>query len=452
MWELPLGLRLSLLVGLILFTLWSSKRGLHFGILLFLFTTMWRMLEATLFRAGGGWPNLTLERIVWPVVLLVFLFQWRKGRIARLPPDSIEYCMGAALVAIAISLFVFQAHVTGPAGSERLQLYELLAGFAFPFTCYFMMRRVIYSTAQVESFLIGVGLITVYLGVTSLAEGWHLRWLVFPRYILDPNLGDHYGYVRGPFLNASWNALCMVMGLPVLLWLFFHKRDASRLLWLLGLASIGLSLPFVFQRAAWLGAGAAVIITIVAWRRRRSLLIATVLLIAAVGGLLIPQPLEERIKSKWANPANIIFRLKIAEVTSQIISDHLATGVGFTQYNQALRRYGLDPGYTSHNTFLSLFVELGIFGFAPYLLIFIALLAKSIKMYWQLPWCRMLIGGMFGITAAYLIMSMAVELRIVLYPNVLFFTLWAMCLEVIRRQATLRQARDIVHQKVVSFV
>jgi O-antigen ligase len=97
-------------------------------------------------------------------------------------------------------------------------------------------------------------------------------------------------------------------------------------------------------------------------------------------------------------------------------------------------------------------VELGIFGFAPYLFIFIALLVKSIRMYWQLPWCRMLIGGMLGITAAYVIMSMAVELRIVLYPNVLFFTLWAMFLEVIRRQATLRQTRDIVHQKVVSFV
>jgi hypothetical protein len=290
MWELPLGLRLGLLVSLILFTLWSSKRGLHYGILLFLFTTMWRMLEATLFRAEGGLPNLTLERIVWPVVFLVFLFQWRKGKIIRLPPDSIEYCMGAALVAIAISMYVFQTHTTGQLGRERLQFFEVLAGFAFPFTCYFMMRRVIFSTALVESFLIGVGLLTVYLGVTSLAEGWHIRWLVFPRYILDPHLGDHYGYVRGPFLNASWNALCMVMGVPILLWLFFRKRDASRLLWLLGLASIGLSLPFVYQRAAWFGAATAVVITIVAWRRRRAFLIATVLLIAAVGGLLIPQP------------------------------------------------------------------------------------------------------------------------------------------------------------------
>jgi hypothetical protein len=55
-------------------------------------------------------------------------------------------------------------------------------------------------------------------------------------------------------------------------------------------------------------------------------------------------------------------------------------------------------------------------------------------------------------TAAYLIVSISVEMRIVLYPNILFFVLWAMLLEVIRRQSNLRQERGATCQRVVSFV
>src|SRR5215831_8635891 len=114
MLELPLVVRLGLLMVLILFTFWYSMRGLQNGILLFLFTTMWRMLEATLFRAEGSLPNVTLERVVGPIVLLVFLLQWRKGKIKWLRLDFIEWCMVALIVAILLSMYVFQTYSASP--------------------------------------------------------------------------------------------------------------------------------------------------------------------------------------------------------------------------------------------------------------------------------------------------------------------------------------------------
>jgi hypothetical protein len=452
LWELSLGVRLALLAALALFTIWYTMSGLQNGIRLFLVTALWPMIQGTLFRAGGGLPNVTLERVVWPLVLLIFLLQWRRGEIDRQLPDSIEWCMFTLLMVTLVNMYLHTTSVTSQRGTERVQFFTVLSAAVLPFMCYFIMRRVVFTEAHVESFLTGVSLITIYLGLTSLGEAWHQSWLVYPKYILDPKQGIHFGYARGPLLNASFNGLSMAMGLPILLWLFLRRRDASRWLWLLGIAAVVLSLPHVFQRAAWLGAAAALGTTALGWPKRRSILIIAGLLIAAVGGLLVPETLEKRLHTKWENPGNIVWRLKLIKSTQAIIKDHLVAGVGFDRFDDVIRRYGVPKWETSHNTPLTLFAELGLFGFLPYVLIFSLLLFKSAKAYWEQPWSRGLIAGFWGITAAYMIMAISVEMRFVLYPNVLFFSLWGLLMGMIQRQSALPQERRATYQRVVSFI
>jgi O-antigen ligase len=135
-----------------------------------------------------------------------------------------------------------------------------------------------------------------------------------------------------------------------------------------------------------------------------------------------------------------------------MIADHLATGVGFYRLQTELVNAGLASHYSSHNTPLTLWAELGLLGFIPYLLIFILLLVKSGKAYWQFSWARIRIGGLWGITAAYVILLLAVEMRLTIYSNVLFFTLWGLMLEMIQRESIVRPQQDAAYRRVVRFV
>ena len=455
--QLDLGIRLAFLIGLSVFTILYTARGLQNGMGLFLITTMWPSSQVWLFSGVAMLPIITLDRIVWLTLLVVFILQWRQGKLDKLPPDFIEYCMFALVVIILLNMYVHKTYTTENAisqtlGAGRPQFYAVLGGFVYPFLGYFIMRRGVRTKAQANAFLTGVGLISIYLGVIGLGEAWHQDWLVFPKYILDPKVGIHWGYVRGPFLNASWDGLAMVMGLPILLWLFFGSRDVRRWFWSLGIAVIGVTLAYVFQRAVWIGAAAALGIAMLAWPKRRLILLGLVILVAAVGGLALPKTLEERIQARWGDVENIEYRLRVGESTWTMIADNLATGVGFYRLQTELVNAGLASHYSSHNTPLTLWAELGLLGFIPYLLIFILLLVKSGKAYWQFSWARIRIGGLWGITAAYVILLLAVEMRLTIYSNVLFFTLWGLMLEMIQRESVVRPQQDAAYRRVVRFV
>ena len=51
--------------------------------------------------------------------------------------------------------------------------------------------------------------IGLYLHVTAIFEHFQLRSLVFPKYIMNSNIGIHWGRARGPFLSGSINGAVM---------------------------------------------------------------------------------------------------------------------------------------------------------------------------------------------------------------------------------------------------
>jgi O-antigen ligase len=446
-----MAVQLLILVILILLAVWSSQHGLQNGILLLLVTGMIPMSESTLIR-GFGLPQITMDRIVWPLVLLVFIVQWKQGKIERYPFDWIESCMFLLLTTVILSMYVHGTFISNKWGGAKLHFDEVLTGFALPLMSYFIMRRGASTKVQAKSFLTGVGLITVYLSLTGIGEAWHQSWLVFPKYILDPYKGTHFGFARGPFLNASYNGLAIAMGLPIVLWLFFHRRDGKRWLWVLGMALAGITLPYILQRAVWLGAAVALGLTTLMWPKWRYMLIGVTLLVAALAGLMFPDTLENRIQRRLADAGTLEYRIRVLEATQEIIDDHLFMGVGFYRFPEELRRYGLPTGYSSHNTPLTLFAELGLIGFLLYLSIFGLLLFESMKAYLQRPRSREIIGALWGITAAYLLVSLAADLRGTLYTNVLLFALWGMILEMVRKEAALWQEQEPSYRRVASFV
>jgi O-antigen ligase len=434
---LPFAVRLGLLVLLAAVTWRYSNRDLQSGVLIFLGASLFPLDQAVLWREGGL-PLLTMERVVWPLILLSLFLQRLKGKIKRRSLDLVEYCMIAFLILVIVSMSVHESFIASWV-TEKLNFYEFLTGYALPFLFYFILRRGVSNDAQIKAFLAGVGLITVYLGVTGMAEAFQQSWLVFPKYILDPKVGIHFGIgrVRGPFVQASWDGLAMVMGFPILLLLYFNRLHGKRWLWVLGIAAVGLSLPWTMQRAVWLGATAALGCTMLTSPRRGAVIFGGVLIALTLSFWVLPETLAKAFMLRMDDANSIDYRLVLMDTSWAIIKEHPMMGIGFNQFQKTLLSYGLDPSFVSHSTWMTLLAELGLLGTLPYFLIFYVLFFKSLTAYWRLPSCRPLVGAMWGITASYVIMCLSVEMRYVLYPNVLFFSLWAIFRQIIRQQANL---------------
>jgi O-antigen ligase len=448
--HLPFVIRFGMLILLAIITWRYSGRGIQNGIVLLLAVSLFPFDQAILWREGAL-PILSMDRVVWPLLVVSFFYQCNKGKIKMRRLDAVECCMIVLLAVILVSMYVHDALISTRWSGERFNFYEVLAGFALPFLCYFIMRRAVSTEAQVKTFLTGVGLITLYLGITGIGEAFNQGWLVYPKYILNHELGIHAGRVRGPFVQGSWNGLAMVMGLPILLWLLFTRPRTKPWLWMLAIAGVMVSIPYSFQRAVWLGAVAGLGLTSLAWPKRGLMVGAAVLWFGTLGALSMPDDLSKALSRRTGDAASIDYRVKILDTSSKVISDHLMTGVGYSRFGAALRDYGLDKTYVSHSFLISLFAELGLLGFLPYLLIVSLLLLKSLKIYLKQARFRPLVAGMWGITVAYLIMAISVEMRQVLYPNVLFFSLWAMLLASARQQAVSQKTPSAAYRRMIKL-
>jgi O-antigen ligase len=308
-------------------------------------------------------------------------------------------------------------------------LAKIMRGYAFPFVAYFIARRGIRSTREFSGFLVGVGYIAVYLALTGVAELLRIDELIFPQFILNPNLGGHFGRVRGIFLNASAYGLAVATALPFLVWLYFTDRAPRRYLWPVVAALSGVTLVFTFQRAAWLSAIVTLGVTVLAWPKRRAMLIGVLVFFALCGLLVASEVVVQRLEAKLEKQSTIDYRLAHIERGWSMFRENPLLGVGINRYGEEVENYS---SYRSsltahaHNTWITLLAELGLVGFLSYLMPFGFVLFKSVRVYWRLPPYRPIVGIIVGITLAFIAMSISVELRGHLYANALLFTLWSM--------------------------
>jgi O-antigen ligase len=114
---------------------------------------------------------------------------------------------------------------------------------------------------------------------------------------------------------------------------------------------------------------------------------------------------------------------------------HPVLGAGINRYRIEAEQYGRSTPH-AHNTWRTLLAELGLVGCLSYLAIFGCALCKSIKFYLQYPQYRVMLGILVGVTLAFLVLSLSMEIRGSLYHNTLLFALWAMILELVCRRTT----------------
>ncbi len=448
--ELNFALRLALIVILAVGTVIATNRGLQYGLLLAMITGLFGMRGMLIW--GMSLPNLTMDRVVWAALLLVFLVMWRRGKIKSLTPDLAEYAMLALLIVILVSTYVHESYLAEWSTGEKFLFGAVVQAFFLPFVTYAIARRGIHTINQMHSLLVGVGLISIYLGITSLGEASGADWLVYPKYILDPTQGIHFGKARGIFLSGSVNGLAMGMTLPLLFWLWVKDHSATQWLWLMAIAVVGLAIIPTFERSSWLGAVGALGVMVIFWQKRRFLTMGAITFAVAIWLLAAPDSYIDKIQEKIKTQETIDFRIDMINTSIEMIRTHPVTGVGFNRFEEETSNYGMHSwGAPSHNLPLTLFAELGLLGFLSYLAIFAGLFVMSLELYRHQPRYRLEIALVWATTATYFVSLMSIDTSNAAFPNILYFALWGAILGAVRKQTVFRKMGD-KRRAIVSFV
>jgi putative inorganic carbon (HCO3(-)) transporter len=441
--------RLALLLALVFLTFKYTRRGMQNGILIGLITGM-SPVAILLFRTSEllpGLPMISLDRIVWPTVLAAFFFKRSRGETARLPLDGIERGL-LAFVAVMLASMLIHGSYTGSDG--EWDLFSIMRGYGFPFVAYFVARREARAAKQLQPFLVGLGFIALYFVLTGMAQLLGLHQLVFPQFILDPELGVHSGRPRALFLNASAYGLAIATSLPLLIWLYFTDRAPRRYLWPLVAVLSVVPLLYTLQRAAWLSAIVALAVTVLAWPKRRVILTGVFVFCAGWGLVSASDAVIRQLEARLEEQATIDFRFEHIEAGWALFRENPVLGVGINRFGLEAAKHFFSGSAllgNAHNTWITLLAELGLIGFFTFLMPFTLALFKSVQLYWRLPKNRAILGILVGITLSYFAMSISIEMRGNLYANSLLFTLWTMILGSVRRVSDVRQRRPAGYRR-----
>jgi O-antigen ligase len=449
----PFPLRLAVLLVLVYFTVKYTKQGIQNGILIGLVTGM-SSNPIVLFRGSEliipGLPNqISLDRIVWPLVVAVFFLKRSRGQTERLPPDWIERGL-LLFIAVMLASMMWHGSYTDLDGDWALT--KIIRGYAFPFVAYFMVRRAARTAKDLHAFVVGLACVAAYFVLTGIAETFAIRALVIPQFILNSELGVHPGRARGIFLNASLYGLAVATALPLLVWLYFSDRAPRRYLWPIIALLSAIPLINTLQRAAWLSVIVSVGATVLAWPKRRMFLTGALVFAALCGFWLGSEELMQRVEAKLQRQSTIDYRLMHIERGLAMFRDNPMFGVGMNRYGAEVQAYSqsrTELTAHAHNTWITLLAELGLIGLFAYTLPFGFVLSKSIMLYWRLPQYRAFLGILAGVTLAFIVMSISIELRSNLYSNALLFALWGMTLGRIQKPSHAKRRQAVEYRRAL---
>jgi len=280
------------------------------------------------------------------------------------------------------------------------QTWSLLAAkFAVPYTLYYLAGLTFDTPAGLRRLEIFLLFVLAYLSLTAIFQllGWD--FLVFPRYILNPEIGIHVDRARGPFLQAVANGVTLnLLGLVALSGVCRGRiRGAVAVLLL---SALPIAILATMTRAVWLSFAGSM-----AWlglSQRGILRKASIALIAlAVLGLLFtlatPQS-ESTLLDRAEEQSPIDFRMAVYHSALEMAAEKPILGWGVNRMPPEIARRveGYSAvAYAAHNSFLEILVENGLVGLVLYLSIAVGLFRLAWRKDNDFTWGRTLAGEEF---------------------------------------------------------
>jgi O-antigen ligase len=299
------------------------------------------------------------------------LLAWRRWRGAE---EAVPVRFGAAhwALLLAAAYAVVSALWAGTLLQHR-GFYALLDRFGLvPFVMFLLAPAIFRTETHRRVLLVALVALGGYLGVTAVGEYLGIRALVYPKYILDPSLGIHFGRARGPFLEAVANGLALGMcGVAAALALSLWRGRWARLAAgsVLALCLVGAILTLT--RAVWLGAALAAAVTLL-WvpeLRRFAAPAAVAAAGLALGVVLLVPGLAGKADERAGEQRPLWDRYNTNAAAVRMLAEKPILGVGWDHSRdinvQYLRQadYPLTgAGLAIHNVFLSQATELGLLG------------------------------------------------------------------------------------------
>jgi putative inorganic carbon (hco3(-)) transporter len=302
------------------------------------------------------------------------------GVIVRLPVQRPRGQLRFVHVAIAAAaLFAIVSAYAGGALDDSQGRFALLDRFGLVPMAAFVMAPFVFDTPQRRAILLGVlAVCGAYLGVTALAEAINARALVWPKYILNPEVGIHGNRARGPFVEAEAFGLAL-WGCAVAA-LMHVAAPARRWMRRAGLTVAALCLLgafFTLTRSVWVGVAASGLVTLLLAREVRRYLVPAILACALlVGGALVVIPgLEGKVTERSERQSSLWDRRNSNAAAVRMLEAKPLVGFGWNHFEaDSLPYYRLAADYPLtavrqvHNVFLSNAAELGLIGGSLWLL------------------------------------------------------------------------------------
>ena len=312
------------------------------------------------------------DRIVFG--LLVFFVALRTMALR----DKIPFIAALSLPMLGLTaLAVFRA-LRDPFDAQTWSI--IASKFIVPFALFHVAVLVFRGASQRKHFEVFAIFALAYLVFIAIAFLVNAHSFIFPRFILDENLGFHADRARGPFLQAVANGVSLnILGILVIA-LPQERKTLVRLLWLV----LPLAVLATMTRAIWISFAVSTIVLGFRLVERRLQAVCTLL---AVAGLLIglvigfsSHSLETALWDRTEERGPVKARLSVYDAGWAMFRERPLTGwVAGGMYAELARRmdgFHLRTFYV-HNTYLALLVEFGVPGLALYGILFFNLFRLS---------------------------------------------------------------------------
>jgi O-antigen ligase len=381
--------------------------------------------------------SITPDRLVLAALIATFIATkaWRTGDVKRPLAGKAVGRFAWLFAGIAVTSWVIVAPDTRNTSYGNLTWIMNL--MVFPALAFHIASRLQYTRAMLMRLFWFLAIIGAYLACTAIAEHYERLWpLVFPRYILDPSVGIHWGRSRGPFVDTISNGGMLIAAFLAFTFVATSLTGVKRLIALGFTLLIVPAVYFTETRGVWLGWAAATATLVVFGKelRRPALLVAGALLIAFVVGIGSKFSLNEStLFSRRQNTVD--YRLNNYQIAWDAFKANPAFGVGYGNFYGVWRNYadqntregrqGLADG--NHSTILGILAELGLAGALPYVALigFGALLCLSGQRRLKrqnLPFERRIAVMALGMLQAFVLLGLTNDLKAMPTINIVALT------------------------------
>ena len=283
---------------------------------------------------------------------------------------------------LGLLLLAFASLVHQPYESASWSVFA--AKWVTPFVLYHAAGVVFGDEVSQRRFEIFSLVVLAYLTVTAVLFLSGPKWLIFPPFILDENLGIHADRARGPFLQAVANGVSLnLLGLLALD--RFRRGKLGGMTALLLAAGLPLAVLATRTRAVWLSFAVSLLWLLFSPSRRVRHACLGLTLAAAVAWLGVVTfgdgglgDARRSFTGRLEERGPVEFRLSVYRAGWEMLRERPWLGWGAQQMQPELERRVSDfheDTFYFHNTYLEIGAEHGLAGLALYGWLALGLLA-----------------------------------------------------------------------------